>query len=83
MGLLEPDEKSETPEEKFLRLANARMNKVLKGIEHIGNLKAASYKHDKRTERMLTMKKALLDAVNNAIPDGETEKKDDGSFKLE
>jgi len=73
----------ETPEEKFLRLANARMNKVIKGIENIGNLRSPPYKHDKRAERMATMKKALFDAVNNAIPDGETEKKEESKFQLQ
>jgi len=71
----------ETPEDRFLRLANARMNKVLKSMEVLGNLKAPSYKHDKRIERMLAMRKALLDAVNDAIPENygvgaDTEEKD-------
>ena len=78
----------ETPEDKFLRLANARMNKVLKSMEVLGNLKAPSYKHDKRIERMLAMRKALLEAVNDAIPENygvggsDNEEKDKTKFQL-
>jgi hypothetical protein len=58
----------ETPEEKFLRLANVRVQKALKAIEQLGNLKTSAYKHDKRVERFTQIKKALIDAVNEAIP---------------
>ena len=58
----------ETPEEKFMRLANQRVQKALKAIEQLGNLKTSAYKHDKRVERFAQIKKALIDAVNEAIP---------------
>jgi hypothetical protein len=58
----------ETPEEKFMRLANVRVQKALKAIEQLGNLKTSAYKHDKRVERFAQIKKALIEAVNEAIP---------------
>ena len=58
----------ETPEQKFVRLANVRMKKALKAIEQLGNLKTSAYKHDKRLERFAQIKKALIDAVNEAVP---------------
>jgi len=58
----------EMPEEKFLRLANVRVKKAMKAIEQLGNLKTSAYKHEKRVERFAQIKKALLDAINEAIP---------------
>ena len=58
----------ETPEEKFMRLAGQRTQKALKAIEQLGNLGSAAYKHDKRLERFAQIKKAIIDAVNEAIP---------------
>jgi len=76
---------TETAEEKFVRLATARVNRVLKGIEGIGKLKAPSYKHDKRPERFVQIKKTLIEAVEKAIPE-ETPGKEaapESGFKLE
>lgn len=73
---------AETPEEKFVRLATARVNKVLKQIEGVGKLNAPAYKHDKRAERFGQIKRTLLDAVERAIPDGQGGSENDATFKL-
>jgi hypothetical protein len=76
---------AETAEEKFVRLATARVNKVLKMLDGIGKLKAPSYKHDKRAERFAQIKKTLIEAVEKAIPE-ETPGKEaapESGFKLE
>lgn len=60
---------NETPEQKFMRLGNARVNRVLKSIEQVGRLcKASQYRHDKRTARAMNIKETLLKAIESAIP---------------
>ena len=74
---------AETAEEKFVRLATARVNKVLKGIEGIGKLKASSYKHDKRPERFVQIRKTLIEAVEKAIPEEMPGAEPQNGFKLQ
>jgi len=78
------DEKKndETPEERFLRLAGSRTNKALKAIENLGNLKGTAYKHEKRAERFVQIKRALIDAINEAIPKEGTESEEKKGFVL-
>lgn len=73
---------NETSEAKFIRLGQARMTKCLKTITQIARLgKASQYNHEKRNLRMVAIKKALIEAVNVAIPDI-TGVKENG-FKIE
>lgn len=55
---------NETKREKFIRIAENRMNNVLKGIELLSNLSNKSvYDYDKKDiDKML---KALNNAINN------------------
>ena len=58
---------SESPRQKFVRLANARVNKAIKQIDLIGNLSNRSnYEYnDKDVEQ-------IFDAIKSALKDAQT-----------
>lgn len=55
----------ETREERFIRLANARVNKVIHQIRNIGNLASASY------ESTPTQRKAVIDTLRKTLDEVE------------
>jgi len=71
----------ESREQTFTRLANKRMNKTLKGIRLLENLKA--YPHTlSQVGKMVTALRAAVDKVE-VVLGGEKEKKVEASFNLD
>ena len=62
------ENQGETKHERFLRLAGKRMNKVLRGLDQLGNLSAASYEYgDAEVEGMVTAIRARVDEVERRL----------------
>lgn len=57
--------KNETPEARFKRMAQARVNKSLKQIALLGNLAGSRYKSS--PDQHTKMQKAFEDALNTAF----------------
>jgi len=56
---------SESPEEKFRRLASKRVNAALKKIQLLGNLSRSQYKYDSDQAQK------IIDALKSAVSDVE------------
>lgn len=63
--------KNETPEDKFVRLGNARMNKAIKALRQIGQLGSRTYKGtaSQKAKMETTLKDELTMAIDklNAV----------------
>lgn len=70
----------ETPEQKFKRLATARMNNALKKIKLIGNLSAPAYKYTE--EEIAKIVQGLKSAVNEVEAKFVKGKKKENGFQL-
>jgi hypothetical protein len=57
--------KNETPEARFKRMAQGRMNKILKGIALLGNLAGSRYKSS--PDQIVKMENAFKDALNGTF----------------
>ncbi len=67
----------ETKREKFIRLAESRMNNVLKQIELLGNLsntRAYEYSQSDIDKMIKTLKDALVDLEHSFKPDKKSKK---------
>lgn len=70
--------KNETPREKFIRLANARVQKAISAINLVGQLASPRYDYtDRDVDAIVTVLKAELDKAsaqlkNHEIVAGET-----------
>lgn len=71
---------NETKKEKFIRLAEGRMNNILKNIDLLGNLSNKS-NYDYEETDVEKMIKSLKSAVNN-LEKIYGKKKGNGSFKF-
>lgn len=61
---------AESKEDKFVRLATARVNAILSKVQSLGALATGQgYNHEKRPERVKQMKRALMEAIEEALPD--------------
>lgn len=70
----------ETPEQKFKRLATARVNNALKKIKLIGNLSAPTYKYtDEEIARIVQGLKFAVEEVEAKFAKG---KKKESGFQL-
>jgi len=70
----------ETPEQKFKRLATARVNNALKKIKLIGNLSAPSYKYtDEEIAKIIQGLKFAVEEVEVKFAKG---KKKESGFQL-
>ena len=62
------ENQGETKRERFLRLGEARTNKVLHGLDQLGNLSAASYEYgEAEMEGMMTAIRARVDEVERRL----------------
>ena len=58
----------ETKHDRFLRLGEARMNKVLHGLDQIANLSGPNYEYgDAEVERMMSAIRARVDDVERRL----------------
>lgn len=72
--------REETPEQKFKRLATARVNNALKKIKLIGNLSAPSYKYtEEEIGKIMQGLKSAIEEVEAKFAKG---KKKESGFQL-
>ena len=65
---LVPRHQGETKRDRFLRLGEARTNKILHGLDQIGNLSAASYEYGAaEVERIIAALRARVDEVERRL----------------
>ena len=71
---------NETPEEKFVRIANLRVPNAIKKIKLIGNLSASAYKYtDEQISKIIASIRQVVDEVEAKFKKG-TKKPDQFSL---
>lgn len=71
---------NETKDQKFIRLANRRVNKVIKALDQIGLLGSASYISTESQREAVT--RTLTDALQTNLDRLNKQKKSAADFKL-
>lgn len=65
---------NETPEARFVRVANERVNRILTGLKNLGTLGGSSYasKAEQRTQIKTALETALGKCMESMSKDGTT-----------
>ena len=72
---------TESPEDKFTRLATIRTRNALKQIKLIGNLSSSSYKYsDEQAEKIISSLRSAVDEIEGKFQKGG--KKEGSGFSL-